>query len=86
MHLADALHLSPLAAYHALLYGESFYYDTGKLTRELGWHARYSNDAMMVESYDWYVANREHIMQQQRKSIHRSPVPPGILKLVSRML
>src|SRR6185295_5166737 len=37
MRLTSALGMSPLGAYHALVYGRSLYFDISKAKRELGW-------------------------------------------------
>jgi len=53
----DALHLSPLAPWHYLTCHKPFFFDLSPL-RELGWKAKYSNDEMLSESYDWFVTHR----------------------------
>lgn len=83
MHLASALGISPLGSYHALMYGRSFYFDIAKARAQLGWSPRYSNTDMFVESYDWYVANRNAVLGRTGPSSqHRSAVKQGILKLL----
>ena len=86
MKLTSALGLSPLGPYHALMYGRSMYFDLGRITRELGWRPRYSNDEMLIESYEWYLANRERVLATTGASLHRSPVRQGALALVRRLL
>jgi nucleoside-diphosphate-sugar epimerase len=86
MKLTSALGLSPLGAYHALMYGRSMYFDSAKATRELGWRPRWSNDEMLIESYDWYLANRDRVLASHGASLHRSAVKQGILDLVRRLL
>ena len=85
MRLTGALGLSPLGPYHALMYGRSMYFDTAKARAQLGWTPRYSNDDMIVESYDWFLAHR-HETAAAPMSSHRSPVREGILALVRRLL
>ena len=86
MNLTSALGLSPLGAYHALMYGRSLYFDIGKAQRELNWQPRYSTDEMFAQSYDWYLANREKILKAHHASHHRSAVKQGILSLVKHLL
>jgi nucleoside-diphosphate-sugar epimerase len=86
MKLTSALGLSPLGAYHALMYGRSLYFDIGKAQRELNWQPHYSSDEMFAQSYDWYLANREKTLNAHHASHHRSPVKQGILSLVKRVL
>ena len=86
MKLSSALGLSPLGAYHALMYGRSMYFDLGKITRELAWRPKWSNEEMFTQSYDWYLANRERVLAAHGASHHRSAVRQGVLALVRRML
>ncbi len=87
MNVFSALGLSPLGTYHSLMYGRSMYFDISKATRELHWKPKYSNDAMFVESYDWYVRNRDEVLKSNSDaSRHRSPVKQGILGLLQRFL
>ena len=86
MRLTSALGLSPLGAYHALMYGRSLYFDISKTQRELNWQPRFSTDEMFAHSYDWYLANREKILHAHHASHHRSPVKQGILSLVKHLL
>jgi len=56
MKITSTLGLSPLGAYHALMYGRSMYFDITKARTELGWQPKYSNEEMFAQSYDWYLA------------------------------
>ena len=86
MKFTSAFGLSPLGAYHALMYGRSLYFDIGKARRELNWQPRFSTDEMFAQSYDWYLANREKILRARDASHHRSPVKQGILSLVKHLI
>ncbi len=86
MQLTSALCLSPLGAYHTLMYGRSLYFDISKAQGELNWQPRFSTDEMFAHSYDWYLANREKILRAHSASHHRSPVKQGILSLVKHLL
>jgi nucleoside-diphosphate-sugar epimerase len=86
MKVTSSLGLSPLGAYHALMYGRSMYFDIGKARRELGWQPKFSNNDMFTQSYDWYLAHRDKILQARHASHHRSAVNQGILALVRRLL
>jgi nucleoside-diphosphate-sugar epimerase len=78
--LCSALHISPLGAYHALMYGQSMYFDISKARNHLGWRPRYSNDEMLIESYEWYVKSRPKILGARRgKSHHQTAVKQGAL-------
>ena len=86
MRLTSAIGLSPLGPYHALMYGKSMYFDTSRAARELEWKPKYSNDEMMAESYDWFLAHRSNTGHQARLSSHRAPVREGVLRVVRRFL
>jgi nucleoside-diphosphate-sugar epimerase len=84
MRLTSALGLSPLGPYHSLMYGRSLYFDVTRAKKELGWSSRYSNDDMLCESYDWYVAHKAEIARATDASPHRSAIKQGVLALVRR--
>ncbi len=82
MRITSALGLTPLGAYHALMYGRSLYFDISKVRHDLAWQPRYSNVEMFIESYEWYLAHREEILRGKPASHHRSAVRQGALALV----
>lgn len=86
MNITSALGLSPLGAYHSLMYGKSMYFDISKTVNDLDWHPKYSNNEMFIESYKWYLANREVILKSRGPSHHRSGVKQGILKILKHLL
>jgi nucleoside-diphosphate-sugar epimerase len=86
MNCTSALGLSPLGAYHAMMYGRSLYFDISKAQQELRWEPRYSTDQMFAQSYDWYLQNRETILRSSGASHHRSAVKQGLLALVKHVL
>jgi nucleoside-diphosphate-sugar epimerase len=86
MEFTSTVGLSPLGAYHSLMYGRDMYFDGRRAREELGWSARYSNAEMFCESYDWYIAHRDEVLAQHTASHHRSPVKQGVLDLFSRLL
>lgn len=86
MKITSAVRLSPLGAYHALMYGRSMYFDTTKARTELGWRPKYSNNDMFDESYDWYLANRERVLGARTGSHHRRGVKQGVLALARFVL
>ncbi len=81
MKLTSAVGLSPLGPYHALMYGRSLYFDITRAKTELGWQPRYSNDEMLIESYEWYLKNRDKVLAGGG-SHHRSAVKQGALRIV----
>lgn len=86
MAAATRLGLSPLGSYHYLAYGKPSYFDIADAVNELGWQPRYSNDEMLIESYDWYLANRDAVMRSKWASPHKSGVKQGILKFLISLL
>lgn len=77
----DRLGLCPLAPWHYLTYGEDFYFDIEPL-RALGYNPKFSNDRMLAESYDAFVANYDEFMRGKEGSAHRKPVKEQILKVL----
>jgi nucleoside-diphosphate-sugar epimerase len=82
MEGASRLRLSPLSAYHSLMYGRSMYFDLTPVRTALGWRATRSNEEMLIESYDHYLGHREEILRRRGASRHRSPVRFGVLRLL----
>ncbi len=83
MNVTSRLGVSPLGAYHALMYGREMYFDLERTKRELDWKPRFSNIEMFCESYDWYLAHRDEVLGRHNASHHRSPVKQGVLRAVS---
>jgi len=81
MQITNALGVSPLGAYHALMYGQSFYFDISKAKQELKWQPRYSNEEMLIESYQWYLDHFEDVKRNPGGSHHRTLLKHGILKM-----
>jgi len=81
------IRLSPLSPFHALSYGEARYFNTNKTETELNWKSKYSNKDAIIQSYDWYLQNRESILlNASTNSHHKSAVSQGILSLVGKFL
>jgi nucleoside-diphosphate-sugar epimerase len=86
MSVSGALGLSPLGPYHALMYGRSLYFDVARARTELSWEPRYSNEAMIIQSYEWYIRNRSRVLNSSGESLHRSRVKQGALGLLRWIL
>lgn len=87
MRVTSRLGFSPLAAYHALMYGESLYFDIDKARRKLGFAPKYSQEVMFAESYDWYIAHRSDILSGRLPgSQHKSAVRQGVLSIIPHFL
>ena len=87
MNFFSFIGFSPLGAYHAKMYGKSLFFNLSKSKKELGWTSKFSNTQMMKENYDWYVTNRDSILNSnESKSHHKSIVKQKALKIVSKFL
>jgi nucleoside-diphosphate-sugar epimerase len=87
MAAASRLGMSPLGAYHYMAYGKPNYFDISDAVGELNWHPAWSNEEMMIASYDWYLKNREAVLGSKwGASPHKSAVKQGILNLAIRLL
>jgi len=84
MRALASLDLAPFAPYHWLLYSESLYFDVAKARTELGWEPRHSNAAMVIESYEWFLAHRRE-GDDPARSHHQSPVRPGLVRLLKAL-
>ncbi len=76
--------LAPFAPYHWLLYAESLWFDTTRAQTELGWAPQHSNASAVIESYEWFLANRGSL-EREGASHHQSPVKLGLLKVLKRL-
>ncbi|HKA28551.1 MAG TPA: NAD-dependent epimerase/dehydratase family protein [Candidatus Binatia bacterium] len=85
MKTTARLGLSPLAAYHWLMYGESLWFEVGRAKADLGWQPRWSNAEMICDSYDWYLRNKATVLAEGSRSAHRSALRQGALALLKRL-
>jgi nucleoside-diphosphate-sugar epimerase len=81
LRLLYRLRLSPLVPWHYLTYHRPCYFDVEPLL-EMGWKPRYSNDAMLRESYDWFLDPENRA--EGEASPHRSPIAQKVLWLVKQ--
>jgi hypothetical protein len=61
------------------------WFDVEHACAELDWRPRFSNEEMLAESYDWYVANRPRVeatAASASASPHRRAPRSGLLSLV----
>lgn len=86
MRMCSAVGLAPLGPYHAMMYGRSLYFDISKAVRELDFLPAYSNEEMLIQSYQWYLANRTRVLTERGASHHRSALKQGVLKIVKHLL
>jgi hypothetical protein len=84
MHALGSAGLVPFAPYHWLLYGESLWFDVRHAHDDLGWEPVHSNASMVVESYEWFLANRDEL-DARSGSHHQSPARLGLLRALKRL-
>lgn len=82
--ILDKMRLSPLAPWHYLTYHKPFCFDLAPL-QALGWKARYSNDEMLRESYDWFLKHYDRINSEKAGSAHRRPVREALLGILRKL-
>jgi nucleoside-diphosphate-sugar epimerase len=81
LRVLDSIGLSPLAPWHYLTYHKPFHFDVNPLLA-LGWKPRYSNDEMLQESYDWFLAHPDAVSAHKEGSAHRKPVKEAMLAVL----
>ena len=57
----ELMRVSPLAEWHYKTAHKDSFVDVSRARQVLGWQPRLSNRAALIETYDWYLANREHV-------------------------
>jgi nucleoside-diphosphate-sugar epimerase len=85
MKALAGLGMAPFAPYHWLLYSESLWFDTINAQTELGWQPQHSNASAVIESYQWFLANRDSLGDRGGASHHQSPVKLGLLEILKRL-
>ena len=87
MNFTSSFGLSPLGAYHSLMYGKSMYFDPNEAKEKLGFQPKYSNDEMFAATYDWYCKNRSAIIVGELAgSKHQSAMKQRLLQIVPYFL
>tara|TARA_B100000287_G_scaffold251893_1_gene236687 strand:- start:3682 stop:4731 length:1050 start_codon:yes stop_codon:yes gene_type:complete len=82
MNITSKLRLTPLAPYHAMMYGRSLYFNIDKAKKELGFNPKYSTREMFRESYNWFKKNYDKDDKINKVSIHKGPVKESMLKIL----
>jgi nucleoside-diphosphate-sugar epimerase len=79
----ELLRLSPLAEWHYKTAHRDSFVDVTKAQRVLDWQPRLSNREALIETYDWYLANRERV--GGAGVTHRVPWNQQALGLLKRL-
>jgi nucleoside-diphosphate-sugar epimerase len=83
MRASALLGLTPFAPYHWLMYSRSMWFDIDHVVDGLGWRPRWSNDEMLAQSYDWYLAHRAE--STAGRSPHRRTARAGALSVLKHV-
>jgi nucleoside-diphosphate-sugar epimerase len=79
----ELMRLSPLAEWHYKTAHKDSFVDVSRAQRVLGWQPRLSNSQTLIETYDWYLANRERV--GGAGVTHRVPWNQQALGLLKRL-
>ncbi|HEY3017422.1 MAG TPA: NAD(P)-dependent oxidoreductase [Gaiellaceae bacterium] len=79
----ELLRVSPLAEWHYKTAHKDSFVDVSRAQRVLGWQPRLSNREALIETYDWYLANRERV--GGAGVTHRVPWNQQALGLLKRL-
>lgn len=79
----ELLRVSPLAEWHYKTAHKDSFVSTTKAERLLGWEPRLSNARTLIETYDWYLANRGRVAEAG--TTHRVPWNQQALGLLKRL-
>jgi nucleoside-diphosphate-sugar epimerase len=79
----ERLRVSPLAEWHYRTAHRDSFVSTEKAQSLLGWAPRYSNAETLIETYDWYLANRSRLGAPG--TTHRVPWNQQALGLLKRL-
>jgi nucleoside-diphosphate-sugar epimerase len=79
----EVARLSPLVEWHYKTAHRDSYVEIEKAERLLSWRPRYSNVEALTRTYDWYLANREHLAGAG--TTHRVPWNQRALGLLKRL-
>src|SRR5207302_4690668 len=83
LRVLELLRLSPLAEWHYRTAHKDSFVDVTKAQKLLGWQPRLSNRDALIETYDWYLANRERVGGVG--VTHRVPWNQRALELLKRL-
>jgi nucleoside-diphosphate-sugar epimerase len=79
----ELLHLSPLAEWHYKTAHRDSFVDVTRAQGVLGWQPRLSNEEALIDTYDWYLANRGRV--GDAGVTHRVPWNQQALGLLKRL-
>lgn len=83
LRVLELLRISPLAEWHYKTAHKDSFVSTEKAERLLGWQPTRSNAQTLIDTYDWYLANRDEF--GAAGTTHRVPWNQRALRLVKRL-
>ena len=83
LRVLELARLSPLAEWHYKTAHKDSFVDVSKAERLLAWTPRLSNERALIETYDWYLANRSRLARAGLT--HRVPWNQRALAIVKRL-
>ena len=84
--LGARLGLIPFASYQLLLYSQAMYFDSENDWKILEVNPKFSNSNALVESYEWFLQNRELLKSAEKQSAHRRLASGNSLHLIKHAL
>ncbi len=79
----ELLRVSPLAEWHYKTAHKDSFVSIEKAERLLGWQPTFSNAQTLIDTYDWYLANRDQL--GAAGTTHRVPWNQQALRLLKRL-
>jgi hypothetical protein len=76
------LHIKTM--FHYMTYHKDFYFDNKNAKTLLNWKPKYSNQAALIESYEWYCKHKEDISKKFGLS-HRFALKQKIIGLLKKI-
>ena len=84
--IGSKLSLIPFASYQLLLYSQAMYFNSKGDWEFLQVDPKFSNSDALIESYDWFLKNKEPLEFAEGQSIHRSVASGKSLQLIKQAL
>ena len=84
LKILDKLNVSPFGIYQYTMIGESYFADTTKIKKKLGWKPKMTNLDSFIKNYQWYLENRNNFTRNPAGKLpaNRSLPEMGIFKLL----
>lgn len=87
MKLASSIGISPLGAYHSIMYHRSMYFDLSHSADKLNFVPTYSNNEMFLEAYSWYLDHKDGMSAlSSTRSAHQTALKKKLLGIMPYLL